>query len=299
MDVERWVDQRIGSLEDRQGSKPSAERILARFEARRQRRIAARRRLVRAGVAFTLTVAALAAVGTFLHFRQEAQPVVEIRRPTVPAPQPAAGQPDPAPESVPTPNVTNSVVAPPAVTPPVRNANFKEIGSPTAAIGCEIYTDYECPPCANFYRETVPLLMTQYVNTGKVRLLRRDFPLPFHPHAQLAARYANAAGLIGQFQLVTDRLFETQNDWRQDGDIERQVAPLLGPEKISQLHNVMSDTPRLDEMIAHDMALAADDHIDQTPTVILAANGKRRKVTGIVSFPTIKAAIDELLTQQK
>jgi len=54
-------------------------------------------------------------------------------------------------------------------------ANFKEIGSAKAPITVEIYADYECPHCRALYMEVVPSLIAEFVKTGKVRLIHRDF----------------------------------------------------------------------------------------------------------------------------
>jgi hypothetical protein len=46
----------------------------------------------------------------------------------------------------------------------------------------------------------------------------------------MAARYANAAGLIGQYETVTDQMFLKQRVWTRDGDIDDQVAAVVPPE---------------------------------------------------------------------
>jgi protein-disulfide isomerase len=71
-------------------------------------------------------------------------------------------------------------------------SNFKESGSPTAPVTCELFTDYECSHCAAFYLQTVPQISARYVDSGKVRLIHRDLPLANHRYARLAALYADA-----------------------------------------------------------------------------------------------------------
>lgn len=305
MDVERWVDERLRSL-DSEVAQTSAQAVLAGLRKREARRRVVKRRTVALGIAAMLTCAGLAAVITVRDFHRGDLPLAKL-------PPPAAANPVSQPQTVAAqpPKTDNKIAAvtlrpkpvPPmraqAVAAPAVNTNFREIGSPSATIVCEVYIDYGCPPCARFYRDTVPLLIAQYVDTGKVRLLRRDFPLPFHRYAMRAAQFANAAGLVGQFQKVNDQIFQTQSEWAQDGDVDRQVAAVLSPENMARVRDVMKDTHRLDEMIAHDRALAADDHIDQTPTVILAANGKRRRIVNVTSFAVLKDSIDDLLAQQQ
>ena len=58
--------------------------------------------------------------------------------------------------------------------------NFKESGSPDAPVTIDLYTDYQCPSCRVFYLDKLPALINDFVQTGKVRLIHRDFPLPMH-----------------------------------------------------------------------------------------------------------------------
>ena len=53
------------------------------------------------------------------------------------------------------------------------------------------------PSCAAAFASSVPQLVNEYVKTGKVRLIHRDFPLPQHQYSKLAARYVNTAGKLG------------------------------------------------------------------------------------------------------
>jgi protein-disulfide isomerase len=62
-----------------------------------------------------------------------------------------------------------------------------------------------------FYRDTYPSLVSEYVINGKVRVVHRDFPLPQHKYARLAARYANAADELGLYDVAFNRSFETQS----------------------------------------------------------------------------------------
>ena len=175
---------------------------------------------------------------------------------------------------------------------------FKEIGSPSAPVGCEIYTDLECPPCAAFYRDTVPRLISEYVDTGKVRLVRRDFPLPQHRYAGLAARYANAAGLIGKYDAVFNQLMATQSAWKQDGDLETPLAMVLSAEDIKTVRNLVNEDHAPEESMLRDRAAGADDHVQQTPSIVIVADGKRYRISGVVSFSVIKSYLDDILTQQ-
>lgn len=72
--------------------------------------------------------------------------------------------------------------AKPAEAPAAKAADakgFREfvIGSPNAKVTIIEYASLSCPHCAHFQTETYPKLKKDYIDTGKVRLLYRDFPL--------------------------------------------------------------------------------------------------------------------------
>jgi protein-disulfide isomerase len=68
------------------------------------------------------------------------------------------------------------------------------------------FTDYQCPYCRRFEAETWPRLKHEYLETGKVRFIVRDLPLPFHARARPAAEAAHCAGEQGRFWPMHDAL---------------------------------------------------------------------------------------------
>lgn len=88
------------------------------------------------------------------------------------------------------------------------------IGSPDAPITIVEYTDYQCPFCSRHFAEVYPQLMTQYVETGLVRYVFKDFPLTsIHPQAVAAAEAARCAGEQNAYLEMHDALFANQNQW--------------------------------------------------------------------------------------
>ena len=175
---------------------------------------------------------------------------------------------------------------------------FKQTGSPTAPVTVEIYSDYECPYCARLFLEVVPVLMAQYVETGKVRLVHRDFPLPQHPYAELAVRYANSAGSIGQYDLAVNQIFKTQEIWSRDGNIESQLAQVLSPSAIERVRMLVNSDPKLDLSVAADVEMARGDSIKQTPTIVIVSRGKRQILPGVPALSLLKSYLDSLLAAQ-
>jgi len=67
-------------------------------------------------------------------------------------------------------------------------------GDANAPVTIVEFSDYECPFCARFAKQTLPSIVSNYVDTGKVKMYFRDFPLGFHQNAQKAAEAARCAG---------------------------------------------------------------------------------------------------------
>ncbi len=84
-------------------------------------------------------------------------------------------------------------------------------GSSDAPVLIEEFSDYQCPFCGSFARETAPLLEDEYVNTGKVRIVFKDFPLPSHTNAPKASEAALCSGDQGKYWEMHDVLFRNQN----------------------------------------------------------------------------------------
>ena len=73
------------------------------------------------------------------------------------------------------------------------------LGKPDAPLTMVEFTDLQCPYCNRFTTTSFDQIKTQYIDTGKVRYISRDFPLDFHPQAMPAARAARCAGEQGKF----------------------------------------------------------------------------------------------------
>jgi protein-disulfide isomerase len=302
----RWVEDRLATLQPAADFRPNASQALARLQQRDRAYRVTRRRWFWGGgaaaAAVCLAVLAMPApcnaasstpcgrpIATSLWdslFRKPA----ESAAPTVAFVPPAAVPPAP----VPVPAAPGPAAPPPQPQPPVP---YKQSGSPHAPITCEIYSDYECPHCAQTFLDVIPLLVAQYVETGKVKLVHRDFPLRQHLYAKLAARYANAAGRLGAYEVVVDQLYRTQSIWAQSGDIESQLAAVLSPTVLQQVRNLVKD-PQFDDTIDADVVMALQDHIDRTPSLVVIFGGKRQVISGIPDFPLLKGYLDELLNRQ-
>lgn len=89
----------------------------------------------------------------------------------------------------------------------------RTMGSPTAPVTVYAMSDFECPWCGRFARETMPTLEREYIATGKVKFVFVNFPLPMHPNAAPAAELAMCAARQGKFWPIHDLLFRNQDRW--------------------------------------------------------------------------------------
>jgi len=81
-------------------------------------------------------------------------------------------------------------------------------GDADAKVTIVEWSDFECPFCTRFYTDTLGQIEKEYIDTGKVKFVYRDFPLNFHRNAQKSAEAAECAGEQGKFWEMHDMLFE-------------------------------------------------------------------------------------------
>ena len=88
------------------------------------------------------------------------------------------------------------------------------IGNPDAPITIVEFSDFQCTFCARFHTQTLPSLIGEYIEQGKVKIVFRDFPIQsIHPNALPASVAAECANDQNKFREMHDALFENQNDW--------------------------------------------------------------------------------------
>jgi len=117
---------------------------------------------------------------------------------------------------------------------PAFSGNAKAIGSPNAPITMEVFGDFECPACRSFFEGTVKQVIDDYVVPGKVYLVHHDFPLDIHPYARQAARLANAAAQLGNFEAMERALYDKQDEWSTKGNIDEVMATSFPPAQMKK-----------------------------------------------------------------
>src|SRR3989344_6920628 len=84
-------------------------------------------------------------------------------------------------------------------------------GDPNAPVEIIEFSDFQCPFCSRWYSDALPQIQKEYIDTGKVKLVSRDFPLSsIHPQATPAAEAAECAKEQGKFWEFHDKIFQNQ-----------------------------------------------------------------------------------------
>jgi protein-disulfide isomerase len=147
------------------------------------------------------------------------------------------------------------------------------LGADDAPVTVVEFADYQCPFCLRFAKSTFPLLKEKYIDTGKVRWVALNLPLPFHKDARKAAQAAHCAGEQDKLWEMRDILFRN-------------------PQKLN-VENLPAHAETLSlDMTAFNACLQSDRHlaeIDQD-----AKDAKAVRLTGTPSFIIGKTTGDEI-----
>ncbi len=157
-------------------------------------------------------------------------------------------------------------------------------GSKDAEVTIIEFSDFQCPYCARFFTQTLPLIDENYIKTGKVRLVYRDFPLSFHQNAQKAAEAAECADEQNKFWEYHDLVFKNQGALSID-DLKKYAANLkLDTAKF----DACLDSGKYEEEVKKDFADGQKAGVTGTPAFFV--NGK--PLVGAQPFSAFKEVID-------
>ncbi|MBN9233255.1 MULTISPECIES: DsbA family protein [Phyllobacteriaceae] len=165
----------------------------------------------------------------------------------------------------------------------------KQLGKDDAKVTIIEYASMTCPHCAHFHETTLPELKTKYIDTGKVRLIFREFP--FDPRAEAGFMLARCAG-DNYFPMV-DVLFKQQQNWAAAENVKDamfQLSKLAGFTQES-FNSCLTDQKLLDQVRSVQKRGQDEFKVDSTPTFFI--NGQTYK--GALSIAEMSAIIDPLL----
>jgi len=163
------------------------------------------------------------------------------------------------------------------------------IGNKNAELTIVEWSDFQCPFCARFREQTFDAIKKDYIDTGKVKFVYRDFPLSFHENAENSAIAAECADEQGKFWEYHDRLFKNQ----QALDVA-SLKKYAGELKLdSGKFDKCLDSGKYKDEVNKDLADGSQAGIDGTPGFIIGS----RQLSGAQPYASFKAAIDAELSK--
>lgn len=165
------------------------------------------------------------------------------------------------------------------------------------------FSDYQCPYCGQYVRETMPQIVRDYVKTGKLKYISGDLPIEeIHPQALKAAKAAACAGDQGKYWEMRDQLFKNQNALGQ-GELSLH-AQAIGLNVLPFQRCLFSE--KYDARVREGREVASVLGIRGTPSFVIGlteADGSKMQVLKVVvgfqSYPNFKEVLDRLLTANK
>jgi protein-disulfide isomerase len=174
--------------------------------------------------------------------------------------------------------------------------DWHALGAASAPLTLVEFTDYECPLCRAFHDETFARLKTKYIETGKLRFVSRDQPLPeHHPHAMDAAHAARCAGDHGKFWEMRDALIAHSDSLSRADILEYAGRLQLDSEEFRSCLAAKKYQAEIDKDIADAVSL----NLRGTPTFVLGKPSEKSidgvVIVGALPFGVFETAIERML----
>ncbi|MBI4309208.1 MAG: thioredoxin domain-containing protein [Candidatus Omnitrophica bacterium] len=186
--------------------------------------------------------------------------------------------PNPVPDQAPPSEDLNKVYDIPA-------GNSIIVGKKNAPVTIVKFTDLQCPFCSRFYP---PVKEALKAYPDQVRLIIKNFPLPFHPNARPAAKMALAANAQGKYIEMVELLLENGADV---SEVKvKEYAKKLGLNYDRLMADLKNNDAQYEQQIKADLDLVGQVDVRGTPTFFI--NGKK---TTARDFNGFKAEIDKIL----
>jgi protein-disulfide isomerase/uncharacterized coiled-coil protein SlyX len=174
-------------------------------------------------------------------------------------------------------------------------------GSSGARVVIVEFSDFQCPYCGRFFRDTLPQIQMDYINKGLARMYYLHLPLSqLHPQAMAASIASECAAKRGKFWEMHDLLFQNQTMLSNE-DLKRYLG-MVGMDG-SEYEACANDT-QIVRKIQGDMAIARDLGINGTPSFIIGLalpDGRivGKRLVGAQPYTIFKSTIERVLAAAK
>lgn len=171
-------------------------------------------------------------------------------------------------------------------------------GSPDAKVTIIEFSDFQCPFCARFYKETLPLIERDYINTGKVNFVYRDMPLDIHANAIPAHKAAECAHVQGLFWQYHDVLFDRMDEWAELSmpDLEKRLISYSEELGLDSSFAACMKSADIDREVQKDYRQATGYGATSTPTFFIGNDESGyTKLAGAKPYVEFRQIIDSKL----
>ncbi|HDH31172.1 MAG TPA: DsbA family protein [Candidatus Wolfebacteria bacterium] len=175
------------------------------------------------------------------------------------------------------------------------------LGDPKAPVTIIVFSDYQCPFCARYYKETESLIRKNYIETGKAKLIHKDLAF-LGPESTVAAQAAECAKDQGKYWQYHDQLFEIEikefeekGNSEHTGNLNRETFQEIASNLEMNVEEFLNcfDSKKYAAEVENDVneAKAAMGQNISTPTIFI--NGKM--IQGAYPYDVFVKAIEEAL----
>jgi len=178
---------------------------------------------------------------------------------------------------------------------PFAAAGGHSLGRQDAPLVMVEYSDYQCPFCRNYHVGTFDEIKKNYIDSGRVRYVNRDFPLAFHENARRAAMAARCAGEQGRFwdlrhaMIVNANQLGGQNIEKYASDIKLEMSGF----------RACLDSGRYTKDVDRDLEEGGQAGVSGTPSFVVGRliNGRLEgvRMVGAMPYQNFASTLDEML----
>jgi protein-disulfide isomerase len=171
------------------------------------------------------------------------------------------------------------------------------MGDAKAPVVLVEYTDFQCPFCQQFHNTAFAQIKANYIDTGKVRFVSRDFPLDFHENARRAATAGHCAGEQGKYWEMRHVMIVNASALKEDN-----LTTYAGNIKIDvPKFKSCLDSDKYKAQIDKDVAEGGVAGVQGTPSFVIGRldNDKLEgvRLVGAMPYDQFEAKIQQMLEQ--
>jgi protein-disulfide isomerase len=179
-------------------------------------------------------------------------------------------------------------------------------GDPNAPITMYEYSDFQCPFCARYFVQTEPAINENYVRTGKLRVVFREFPIQeLHPNAPAAHKASLCVAEQGAdlYWEMHSKLFQTQTEWSNSVDplpVFERLAEEAGADLDAYKQCMTTADAEKQPIVDAGLAAGQEAGVSGTPSFFfVGADGEPYMLVGAQPYDQFALYVDSMLTGEK